>query len=114
MHADLSTAVWRKSRHSGANNNCIEVAVLSEAIWRKSRYSGGNNDCVEVTAISEAIWRKSRYSGGNHDCVEVAGNLPGIVAVRDSKDPGGPALVVTAAQWAAFASAVKAGQFGTH
>lgn len=32
----------------------------------------------------------------------MAGNLPGIVAVRDSKDPTGPALVVASAQWMAF------------
>ena len=32
-------------------------------------------------------WRKSRYSNGQAECVEVARNLPGIVAVRDSKDP---------------------------
>jgi hypothetical protein len=37
-------------------------------------------------------WRKSSYSGSNgRGCVDVADNLPGIVAVRDSKDPDGPA-----------------------
>ena len=37
--------------------------------------------------LDNVFWRKSSYSGSN--CVEVAGNLPGIVAVRDSKDPVG-------------------------
>ena len=59
--------------------------------------------------LTDAEWRKSRYSGGN--CVEVAGNLPGVVAVRDSKAPGGPELAFTAAEWAAFTARVKNGEF---
>ena len=47
----------------------------------------------------------SNSNGGN--CVEVARNLPGVVAVRDSKDPGGPALVFTPAAWAAFTAQLK-------
>ena len=44
--------------------------------------------------LSLAVWRKSSYSNGSGGaCVEVARNLPGIVAVRDSKDRQGPALV---------------------
>lgn len=54
-------------------------------------------------------WRKSSYSGNNGDCVEVALNLPGVVAVRDSKDPVGPALVFTADEWRAFLSDARAG-----
>lgn len=48
-------------------------------------------------------WRKSsRSSGDGGQCVEVATNLPGVVAVRDSKNPDGPALVVPAAEWRVF------------
>ncbi|BCJ38357.1 DUF397 domain-containing protein [Actinocatenispora thailandica] len=54
-----------------------------------------------------AVWRKSTRSGNTGNCVEVAGNVPGIVAVRDSKDPHGPALVVEPASFAAFTAAVK-------
>jgi hypothetical protein len=57
-----------------------------------------------------AIWRKSTYSANGSTCVEVARNLPGIVAVRDSKDPEGPRLVFPAAGWRAFADDVKTGQ----
>ncbi len=63
--------------------------------------------------IAGAIWRKSSYSGSNGGaCVEVAGNLPGLVAVRDSKDPAGPALVFTPDHWQAFTTAIKSGEFG--
>jgi hypothetical protein len=61
--------------------------------------------------LTGAIWRKSTYSGGNGgQCVEVASNLPGIVAVRDSKDPSGPALAMTPEGWRAFTSGIRDGQ----
>jgi uncharacterized protein DUF397 len=70
--------------------------------------------------LSRAAWRKSSYSGANGSCVEVAG-LPGTasdrsesrqpqgIAVRDSKDPGGPALILTARQWRALTARIKDG-----
>jgi len=58
--------------------------------------------------LTHADWRKSSYSGTNGgNCVEIARNLPGVVAVRDSKDPGGPALAFTPADWEAFTAALK-------
>jgi Domain of unknown function (DUF397) len=61
--------------------------------------------------VSSATWRKSSYSGGNGGgCVEVARNLPGIVAVRDSKDRTGPVLTFTPAAWEAFTAGVKSGE----
>lgn len=73
--------------------------------WRKSSYSGnGGGDCVEV-ALS---WRKSSYSGnGGADCVEVARDMPGTVAVRDSKDPEGPRLGFGPAAWRRFTESIK-------
>jgi hypothetical protein len=61
--------------------------------------------------ISSAGWRKSSYSGGNGgDCVEVARKLPGIVAVRDSKDRSGLVLSFPPAGWEAFTTALKSGE----
>jgi hypothetical protein len=79
---------------------------MSCAQWRKSSYSSGTGQCVEVAAA----WRKSSHSSGQGACVEVAG-LRTTVAVRDSKDPHGPVLVVTPAQWQSFTSSIKAGAF---
>ena len=52
-------------------------------------------------------WRKSSFSYANGDCVQVAELPGGQVAVRDSKDPGGPQLRFPAAAWAAFTRSVK-------
>lgn len=60
--------------------------------------------------LSGATWRKStRSSSQGQNCVEVAADLVGIVAVRDSKHPAGPPLIVTPRNWTAFIRAVKAG-----
>lgn len=62
--------------------------------------------------LTGAQWRKSSYSGTNGgQCVEVASNLPGVVAVRDSKDRTGPVLVFTPAEWEAFTAGVRDGEF---
>jgi hypothetical protein len=63
------------------------------------------------TDLTNAIWHKSSHSnedGG--DCVEVA-LTPRPVAVRDSKDPEGPALFFSPDAWSAFVTAVNAGDF---
>ncbi|MBO4204873.1 DUF397 domain-containing protein [Micromonospora echinofusca] len=58
--------------------------------------------------LTGAIWHKSTRSSGNGgDCVEVADNLPGVVGVRDSKDPAGPALTFEPATWKAFVEFTK-------
>ncbi|MFG2101536.1 DUF397 domain-containing protein [Micromonospora echinaurantiaca] len=54
-----------------------------------------------------ATWRKSTRSGTQGECVEVADNLPGVVLVRDSKDPSGPVLTVGPQSWRAFVDFTK-------
>jgi Domain of unknown function (DUF397) len=53
-----------------------------------------------------AVWHKSSYSGQSGNCVEVARNLPGLVAVRDSKEPDGAKLVISRESWRAFIRSV--------
>jgi Domain of unknown function (DUF397) len=62
--------------------------------------------------LPRAAWRKSARSGGTGgNCVEVASNLPGLVMIRDSKDPHGPKLVFTPAEWETFTTGVRGGEF---
>ncbi|MFG2084727.1 MULTISPECIES: DUF397 domain-containing protein [unclassified Spirillospora] len=58
--------------------------------------------------LSRAVWRKSSRSGNGGNCVEVAA-LHHDIAVRDSKNPTGPKLMLTRADWRAFTDAVKRG-----
>ncbi|MFE2498046.1 DUF397 domain-containing protein [Streptomyces scopuliridis] len=58
--------------------------------------------------LTEAQWRKSSYSGGANDCVELA-VLDGWIAIRDSKCPERPPLVITRADARAFIASVQAG-----
>jgi hypothetical protein len=83
---DLSRAIWHKSSHSSQSGNCVEVAVLP-------------------------AWHTSGYSSGNGACVEVATNLPGKVAVRDTKDRDGAVLAFGAAAWREFTGHVKSDRF---
>ena len=59
-----------------------------------------------------ARWIKSSHSYSNGNCVEAAALPGGTVAVRDSKNPHGPVLTLTAAQWRAFTQGIRAGDFG--
>jgi hypothetical protein len=55
---------------------------------------------------SYAVWHKSSYSGQSGNCVEVARNLPGLVAVHDSKEPDGATLVLSGEAWRVFIRSV--------
>lgn len=56
------------------------------------------------------VWYKSSRSGSSGQCTEVR-HRGDAVDVRDSKDPGGPVLTFTPAEWAAFVEGVKLGEF---
>ncbi|MGY0460398.1 DUF397 domain-containing protein [Kitasatospora sp. cg17-2] len=62
--------------------------------------------------MNPVSWRKSSYSQNGGNCVEVAPAVPGLVPVRDSKDPEGPALAFPSDAWSAFVAAIQAGEFG--
>lgn len=65
---------------------------------------------MSTTDRSRAIWRKSTRSASTGNCVEVA-DLGDDIWMRDSKNPTGPALEFTAAEFAAFIGGVKDGEF---
>lgn len=67
---------------------------------------------MSTTDLTSATWRKSSRSNGQMSCVEVADLDGGARAVRDSKNPTGPALTFTSAEWAAFTAGLRAGEFG--
>ncbi|QKW39650.1 DUF397 domain-containing protein [Actinomadura sp. NAK00032] len=57
--------------------------------------------------LSRAVWRKaSRSTVQNDNCVEVAG-VTNIVALRDSKDPDGPKLVISQHDFQSLARTIK-------
>jgi hypothetical protein len=60
--------------------------------------------------IPDERWHKSTYSDGQANCVEVA-LTPDTMAVRDSKNPKGPALTFTAEAWSSFVRGIADGEF---
>jgi hypothetical protein len=93
---DIGDVTWRKASHSGSGGgNCVEVGV-----WRKASYSGSSGGgCVEVTATRDA-------SVAPHKADEDV-----LYLMRDSKNPAGPRLAFTTAEWDAFIRGVKDGEF---
>ncbi|WP_083865404.1 DUF397 domain-containing protein [Nocardia brevicatena] len=61
--------------------------------------------------LAGAEWFKSSRSGGDKECVEVAFLPDNCVGVRDSKNPSGPALTFTSAEWSSFTAAAIRGDF---
>jgi hypothetical protein len=68
---------------------------------------------IKFVKVSDALtWRKSRRSNGGGNCVELARLPEGTgVAIRNSRNPDGPALVFTQAEITAFVDGVRDGDF---
>ena len=66
---------------------------------------------MPATSLRKVTWKKSRFSNPSGECVELAKLTNGEIAVRNSRHPGGPALIFTRAEMAAFIQGVEDGQF---
>ena len=66
---------------------------------------------IPASQLLVAQWRKSQASNPSGCCVEVAELPDGAIAVRNSRDPSGPALVYTRAEIGAFLTGTKNGEF---
>lgn len=69
------------------------------------------NNCMAVSVLRGATWQKSSYSNPCGSCVEVARLADGRIAVRNSRHPGGAALIYSRAEVTAFIHATTVGGF---
>ncbi|WP_344481281.1 DUF397 domain-containing protein [Nonomuraea monospora] len=73
---------------------------LSGVRWRKSSLSGNGANCVEVAAVDAGLLSLAKGKSSDR-----------LVLIRDSKDPEGPVLAFTKAEWDAFSDGLVAGEF---
>ncbi len=66
---------------------------------------------MPTTALPQVTWQKSRRSNSQGNCVEMARLSPEVIAVRNSRDPNGPALIYTHAEIEALILGAKDGDF---
>ncbi len=81
---------------------------VSQVVWRKSSHSGNGSDCVEIAVAGSA----QAVAGFAQPAIEHKRDTERLFLVRDSKDPGGPVLALTPAEWEAFVADLKGGEFG--
>jgi hypothetical protein len=79
---------------------------MSDLAWRRAEACHpANGTCVEVA------WHTAEASVGSGECVEAGLGACGMIHVRDSKDPDGPVLNFTRAEWVAFLDGARHGEF---
>jgi Domain of unknown function (DUF397) len=68
-------------------------------------------DGVLAPLLGAVTWRKSKHSNAYGECVELAELAAGMIAVRNSRYPGGPVLIHSRVALAVFLRAVREGEF---
>jgi len=104
LHADQELATW----------------LTGPAVHDRVRHQFGQADervvrgraAIQYRGQEPARFSDTRRNGRERARPRDQWSLPGIVAVRDSKDPAGPVLAFTPTDWHAFTTAIKAGEFG--
>jgi hypothetical protein len=98
----------------------LEAGQLAAGKLAAERFAAGQHAAGQFAAERFAAarfaahqWRRSSHSTDADTCVEVAEWIDGV-AVRDSKDVGGPVLGFGRSEWRAFLSGVRAGRFDLH
>jgi hypothetical protein len=82
----------------------VPFALSSRAYYRSRS--------VTPADFNRGLWRKSTYSQMNGNCVEVGRLASNRIGIRDTKDSGtGPVLIFTGAEWDAFITGAREGQF---
>ena len=66
---------------------------------------------TSATGLAGVAWRRSKRSGQLGNCIEAAALESGDVAMRNSRNPSGPALIFTREEMAAFLAGAKDGEF---
>jgi Domain of unknown function (DUF397) len=80
----------------------VRIAVKDDRRWVDAT-------AVPAERLGRVTWRKSTASNPNGDCVELAPLPSGAVAMRNSRDPRGPALIYTRSAIRALLDTVKSG-----
>lgn len=103
----MSTYGWRKSRYSGQDANCVEVAPAENGVLIRDTKDRGTGPVIafttaEWTAFLQDIRDSTAYSGVAIEAVGTATHL---------RSASGTTLRFTAGEWAAFRAGVRDGEF---
>jgi hypothetical protein len=91
--------------------SAAQASIPPETVLMREAEGQGTYNGMSASGLPQARWRKSARSSAQGNCVETA-RLPGDeVAVRNSRDPQGPALIFRDAEVRAFLLGVKDGDF---
>jgi hypothetical protein len=112
VHLQILMHVHPAVHHGTGRDGPVPLGDLSCVPPQKGHYVDleAQNGTMNA-APSGVIWRKSRHSNPSGNCVEIAELPDGMVAIRNSRHPSGPALICAPAEFSAFLAAAREGEF---